>query len=415
MKNKAYNIPLNVPTRTAHKYLEVIERGYVKYLEAIDICGKYIMYQQFNKLVDLMEPTLNTSLSSERVARTIIKRLTELGFIESSNINRNKFLYLKKPAFAFLSQDYINSSRVNLGKDIKNDKFQISILKVEYLLRFGDLIHSETMFNQLNRITKHIYTTIIKQGNNYGYSLESIEEILQFNNFGDVIAFIQENPEHKCKIGIIRGLWLGLGTLYKKMILQKQTVTDTPEYYKLFVKKSGEVIIHYIPNIIIFDVAHDKKYYRERSMKLFHSFYEIEDNDLRDVQQNYIKNKDMGYTGKNHIGYKITLIGSNKDILLQKKSVIDEDINSSVNSPIMDYTSVVDLEIGKYTLHASRLGNKYQEKQDNLIDSMITQQLNRISKNTTEFKTKKHNKGSEEGDKNIEAATKILNLVNNNY
>lgn len=409
---KEYSMPLNIPPQSSYKYLEIIEKGYAKYLEVIDLCGKFIMYQQFNSLVEHFEPTLTKAASRERVARLIIKRLIELGFVDSSNINKNKFLYLKKPSFSFSVGDYINSSRVNLGNDIKNDKFQISILKIEYLLKYGEALHSNTMFAQLKEITRHIYSTIIKQGNNYGYSLNVIERILQLDDYLEIINYINENPEYKTKLGIIRGLWVGVGSLFRKMLLQKQTVTEKPEHYKLFVKKDGEVILHYIPNIIIFDVAHDKKYYRERSVKLFHAFYEIENNELRDVQQNYIKDKSsMGFSGQHHIGYKITLIGSNKSILMQKKLVIDEDINASPNSPLMDYTSIFDLEIGRYTLHASRLGNSYQEKQDIILGNAILGQLERIkgltNKSSSIENSIKDNKDTEKAS----AAQRILDLV----
>lgn len=406
IRNKIYEVPLNIPSTTAHKYIEVIEKGYAKYLEIIDLCGKFIMYQQFYKLVSILEPSLTTDESRERTARRYIKKLKELGFIDNGNINKNKFLYLKKPGFAFTACDYINSSRINLSNDLKNDRFRISLLKVEYLLQYGEIIHNSTMFRQLMSITKHVYKVIIKTGNNYEYSVESIERIMELENYKEISDFLKQNSEHKCRLGIIRSLWMDLGSFYRKMVLQKQTVTRTPEYYKLFIKNDGEVILHYIANIIIFDVSHDKKFYKDKSEKLFHAFYSIENNSLRDIQQTYISCGSMGYQGENHIGYRLTLIGSDEEVLNEKKYVIDEDINSSSTSPLMNYTIIVPLPIGNYMLHASRKGTKYQNKQDRMIENLILKQIIRLNKKKelkTKVKTQKKKKS---------AGQKILDIVN---
>lgn len=382
IRNKTYEVPLNVPSTTIHKYVEVIEKGYAKYLEAIDLCGKFIMYKQFYKLVGLFEPNLNKDESRERIGRFIIRKLEKLGFIFSSNINKNKFLYLKKPGLSFSAGDYKNSSRVTLSDDLKNDRFQISIMKVEYLLEHGEIIHNTTMFNQLMNITNHIYNTIVKTGNNYGYSCESIERVMEFEGYQEIFDFLEKNSEFEFRLGIIRSLWKDLGSLYRKLLLQKQTITHKPEYYKLFVKKDGEVMLHYIPSIIIFDASHDKKYYKDRAAKLFHAFYGIDRNNLRDVQKAYLFDKTMGYQGEHHIGYKLILIGTDEEVLNQKKAIIDEDINVSSTSPLMDYTIIVPLPIGNYILHASRKGSEYQIKQDEMIDNLILKQITRISESS---------------------------------
>jgi hypothetical protein len=378
--NKEYTLPKNIPASTTHKYVEIIEKGYAKLLESIDRCGKFIMYKQFYNLIKIMDKSDITEDTIQKKARLIIKRLTELGFIETSKINKNKFLYLKKSSFAFAEGDYINNSRVNPASDMKNDRFQIAILKVEYMLKHGEIIHSSTMLNQLKYITNHIYQTIMKTGNQYLYDVDVIEQILELDDFGKIKELIEEKSEYNNKIGIIRGLWLNLGTFYKRLLLQKQTVTEKPTFFKLYLKKNGEIIVHYIPNIVIFDVSRDKKFYTEKSAKLFHAFYGIEGNDLNEIQKNYMEDRSsMGFQGKSHIGYKLTLIGSDKEILEEKKAVLDENINSSINSPLMDKAYVVDLSIGKYLYHASRKGNEYYTKQDQLISNIILKQLIKYS------------------------------------
>lgn len=384
IRNKIYTIPKNIPPTTSHLYREVIEMGYAKYLEIIDKCGKFIMYQQFNKLVEVLDNLQITEKCLENKTRAIIKKLTKLGFIETNSINRNKFLYLKKPAFAFSDGDYINSSRVNIARDMKNDRFQIAILKVDYMLEYGEIIHSSTMLNQLKYITNHIYQNVRKTGNQYSYDVDIIEQILELDDFAKIKKLIDENPEYSNKLGIVRGLWANLGTFYKKLLLQKQTVTDKPAFFRLYIKTNGEITVHYIPNIVIFDVSRDKKFYKEKVDKLFHAFYGIEGNNLTEIQKIYMKDRtSMGFQGESHIGYKITLIGSDKEILKEKKTVIDENINSSSNSPLMDKTDIVALPIGMYLYHASRKGKEHYHKQDEMISNIILKQLIKYSDSST--------------------------------
>jgi hypothetical protein len=380
IKNKRYEIPLNIPQSTSHKYSEVIEKQYAKYLDAINQCGKFIMFRQFFKLTEAFSPTENTEVDKERNGLRIIKRIADLGFIDTASINKNKYIYLKKAAFALSEGDYKNSTRISLASDLKNDRFQIAILKSEYLLQYGEIIHSSTMFTQLKTITTHIFNTIRKTGNSFGYALENIEELLELDDYIKIKEYLDQYPEFQFKFGIIRGLWSEIGSLYKKMLLQKQTVTDKPILFKLFVKKDGEIILHYIANIVIFDVSHDGRFYKDKAEKLFHAFYSVEGNNLRDIQKTYLKDKNMGYQGEHHLGYKLTLIGADEEVLMKKKEVVDEGIDSSVNSPLMDYTEIVPLPIGQYLLHASRKNNEYADKQDDMINNLILKQLNRINK-----------------------------------
>lgn len=377
--SKEYTLPINIPQNTDYKYLEVIQKGYAKYLEAIDLCGRMIMFKQFYELVDLLNKGSLKNSSRERIGLNIIKRLTELGFVDSHYINRNKFLYLKRPAIAIVSGNYNSGQRVNLDKDLKNDKFQVSILKAEYLLKYKEFIHGSTMLNQLKDITKHIHKTAAKSGNIYGYSLEVVEEILSMDDYLEIINCIKRSPEHRFKLGIIRGLWQDLGMQYRKMLLHKQTISRKPSYYKLFIKKDGEIILHYIPNVIIFDVAHDASFYREKAQKLFHAFYGIQGNSLREVQKYYLARGNMGYQGEHHIGYKITLIGSDELVLNEKKNIIDSDLNESINSPLMGYTHIITLNIGHYLYHASHKRGSYFSKQEDMINNIISKQVVKIT------------------------------------
>ena len=127
--------------------------------------------------------------------------------------------------------------------------------------------------------------------------------------------------------------------------IPKETVLLKPVYLKLFVGTDGQVILHYIPNIIIFDVSRDKKYFLDKSEKLFNAFYKIEGNALRGIRNAYLKSgrKNMGYEGEHHIGYVLTIVGEDLGVLKQKSGAINETIGSSVNTPVMDEVKLLRL------------------------------------------------------------------------
>lgn len=52
--NKKYEVPLNIPLKYEHKYIEVISNGWAKYIEAITVCGNCCMLRQFTELINVM-------------------------------------------------------------------------------------------------------------------------------------------------------------------------------------------------------------------------------------------------------------------------------------------------------------------------------------------------------------------------
>ncbi len=380
---KKYVVPLNIPKTHTHKYQEVINLGYAKYLDMVYNCGKFIMFNQFQQLLEKYEGKNRTEESNQTIASNIVSRLEDLGFINSEYINKNKFIYLRKPAFAIVYGNYKNNARLNLNKELKNDRFKIAIMTVELFLKRDIILHNTYMMEQLKRITKDILVRIQQTGNKFNYALTSIQEILSLDDYKEILDYLNEYSEYHYKLGVVRDLWSGVGNLYRKLILQRQTVTPNPAFYKTFVKESGEIVLHYAPNIIIFDVSHDRRYYKDKCVKLFYDFSNIGNNVLRGIQKEFLssKRKSMGHIGDNHIGYRIVLIGEDKEILEGKKSVIDEDINSSINSPLIDYADIVPVDIGKYLYHASRKSNKFSEKHNERIDSIIASKVASLDKN----------------------------------
>ncbi len=394
---KEYQIPKNAPETTRHKYRKVIDSGYAPYLDVVYHCDGFAMYKQIYKLVKKNDGVKRSDNACYKRAIRMIKNLEQLGFVGTGHINQNKFMYLKKPAFALVAGDYMHSGRVNLAKDFKNDKFRIAILKMEYFIERDELLHNKSMFYHLTRITKQLRMKIYETDNKYGYSLEAIDEILKLNDYHEIKKYLEAHPEYRYKLDVVRVLWNELGTLYAKMVFQRETVLLKPVYLKLFVGTDGQVILHYIPNIIIFDVSRDKKYFLDKSEKLFNAFYKIEGNALRGIRNAYLKSgrKNMGYEGEHHIGYVLTIVGEDLGVLKQKSGAINETIGSSVNTPVMDEVKVVALDTGQYLYHVSRKGNEYSRAHDERIESLIASKLIEIERKNEEKRRARLEKESE--------------------
>ena len=396
-KNKKYQVPLNIPETTKIKYLNVIALDYAKYLDVVYHCGKFIVFKQFYKLVECFDGESRTEKSNETIGLKIIHELERLGFIKSDYVNRNKYFYLRKPAIALCVGDYNTSQKVNLARDLKNRKFKTAILHIEYFLKYKEVLHNSSMMWQLKHITEEFLIRILQTGNKYNYDIQMIEDILKLDDYTEIKRFIESVPEYVSKLDIIRELWLRVGELYRKMILQNQTVLPEPAYLKLHVSQEGKVLLHYLPNIAIFDVSFDEKYYSDRMERLFHAFFNIEGNVLMNVQKAYLGSKrtGMGYNHQHHIGYKLTLVGIDKELLLEKKKLIDSNIGASINSPLMDYADIVYLPINQYILHASRRSNSYGKAHDERIEREILNKLNRLNIN------KKQRRNREDIDKEM--------------
>jgi hypothetical protein len=377
-ENKKYEVPAELPTKSTYKYFEIISEGYAKYLDIIYLSGGFIMYKQITKLIAIMDGKNRTQETNEKYTYLMLKRLEQLKFIGSEYINTNKFIYLRKPALILLTNNINTTQRINLNKDLKNDKFKTSILKVEYLIENNELIHHRTMFNQLIAITQTMLNKIMNSGNKYNYNIDVINELIKQNSYDDAFRLLELHEEYKYKLEVVREFWLHIGKLFSKLILQRQTVTSYPNYGKCYVNADGRVILHYVPTIIIFDVSHDERYYREKCIKLFYDFTQMNLNNLRDIQKEYISStgRSLGFIGENHIGYKLLLIGDDMKVLNVKKHVIDQNINSSNTSPLMGYADVIEVNTKHYFEHSSRKNNSVSNKQDKKINEKI--QINKV-------------------------------------
>jgi hypothetical protein len=333
-----------------------------------------------------------TAKSNISIGNRIINELEDLGFVACDFFNQNKYLYLKKPSLALIDGDYNTGTRNNLAKSLKNNKFMFALMNVEYFLQNNSILHFSDMHSQLLYITKVIYREIIRTHNKYRYDCSSIEQILDFASINSAIQFIENKPEHECKLGIIRTLWTVVGKLYKSMLLQRQTVLLTPEYLNVFSHDSGEIILHYIPDIVFYDISKDKAFYKEKMQSLFSVFNSIQDNDLRNMNAQYIRNKRFEPLGKHIFGFKATLLGVDEEVLLEKKHVIDSEL-SNPYSPVMDYTTIFAFDLGKYLYHASRKSNAFANKHDEMLTNLILRRYIAISSKNNVLTDK--NKSSE--------------------
>lgn len=405
--NKTYDLPEGIKKNIEHKYIEVINKNYSKYLDIIYRCDGFCMYKQFYKLYSMLEIKRNINdATAEVCGNKVINRLIELGFVDCENINTSKFLYLKKPSISLIEGSYKETKKkINLAKDLKNDRFISSIMKIEYFTQHKIFLNTNIYFIHLKNITTQIHETIRKTGNKYRYAIQAIEHILNMDNYSDIKEFIDSTNEFNCKLGIIRELWTNLGYYFKKMILKKQLISLNPDFFKLYVTSEGQVLIHYIVNIVILDINHDLNYYKNKSNSLLTVFYNIANNDLYDVQSSYLSSNktSMGRTTSHHLGYTLTLIGYDYDKLLKKAAVINENIGVNINSPLMMKCNIEFLDVSNYLKHSSQKLNSYSTHKNELIDRVIYKKLNEINDTNNRINPIEE----------INPIDKLANIVNN--
>lgn len=372
INDKKYKVPDNITERTRCKYVEVIDKGWARYLDVLVQCGQFCMQQQFTKLLEILNTDRNikdTTLNS--YSSRIIKRLEELKFIGSDYINNYKFIYLRQPSFSLVEGDYINNYRINFKKDFKSDKFLNSILRVEYFLEYKNFTPYSNMHEQLYEITKDVYDLIVETGNGYEYDLKAIEKILDLKKYSDITKYLNTTNEYKNKLGIIRPLWNHLGKEYWKMGRHRQTISSKPFYLKYHVLNTGEITIHYIPKIIIIDSNRELDYFKDKSNSFFYMFFDMPNNNTLNMQRNFIEKGILGSEHDNILGYTVEIIGSDEKNLRKKIEVLNEQFGENEYSPMVTKSSFVSLNIDKY-INKSRKGevkmfNKYEKKIEEYI------------------------------------------------
>lgn len=353
LNNKKYNIPKNVPKSTKFKYIHIIQRDYSKYLEAISISGGMCMFMQFRKLVNAFYGNNSLADGTIRVyASSIINELEDLGFIGTEYLNKNKYIYLKHTAYALVEGDYKTNKRLRLKTELKIDRFTINITKMEYLIKYRESLSSAIIEEQLTLITKNILDLIIKSGNQYGFDINTIKEIIEMGTYCKVKKILDDSIEANIKLGVIRFLWSELAKELWKLSLQGQTIEATPFHLKLNLLKDGRITIHYAPTIIIFDTSKDLQFYANQSNNYFNIFYRMPGNATQVLKSEYIKNKDFGYPHFNRIGYTIKIIGSFEGKLQSKVDVLNipyyREDDTNEHTPLVYPCTFRQVEVANY-------------------------------------------------------------------
>ncbi|UYZ38962.1 hypothetical protein OD350_29175 (plasmid) [Clostridium beijerinckii] len=356
------NLPINIPEGLKYKYVYVLEKKYDKLLKHIYSVGLYCTYRQFYALYHKLNPTLTENYIKKKCT-SIIQKLEDSGFIEVNNINRNKYFYLKKPALALFTGDYKKVPRFNHGQNMKNDKFLISLMKLEYYITNDFIINNSNLIHHLYSLTKRIHAATLKYPK-LSYNMEDLEYIIQETDYDGIKKRVKDYPHDN----ILKIIWIDIYNIYRKLLLQNQTVSPNPSYFKLFIV-GDSLRLHYAPNILIFDL-HEIKYYEKKLNNLFHEFFNITSNITKDIQSNFKKNSTLGSKQNNHIGYSLSLIGYNKESLEKKIAHINRFIDNNPHTPIINDANYIYIDIAKYINHSTQY-NSALVNADNYVDTNI--------------------------------------------
>jgi len=379
LKDKSYNIPVNAPLSSEHRYLDVINKGYSKYLDSIYQCGNLCMLSQFVDIVKNFEADRGFSENYYyKFSINIIKDLEKLGFISTHYLNRHKYIYLKQPTFALISGNYKVSRRANKRNDLKTEKFFSTIIRMEYLLKYGETFSHEYLDSQLLQITKAALNLIIDSGNTYKHDITTIKRIIELGTYKRIGTIVNNTRENNTRLGIIRFIWKELGKEFWKIGLQGQFISKKPYHFKLNLLPDGRITLHYAPMIMIIDSFYDTDFYKGQSNKFFHMFFNMNGNVTQSIKQEYLLNKDFSYPHFNRVGYTIKVIGSNERQLKEKINILNMPFDGdNQHSPLIAPCDYVCIDIEDYFKYSSNVSsdNKDFETANDNIDKLIKKQL----------------------------------------
>lgn len=379
IKNKNYIIPKNVSKSSIRKYKYVINSDYAKYIYAIASCGGVCMLRQFIELLKVMDAESNLTFNGyTRRARIIIDELESFGFVEVGYLNRNKYILLKHSSVALATGDYKTHKRVSEKNIFKSDKFINSITKMQGLLDYDFIYEYQEIWEQLIEITKKLYKAIIDNGNIKGYDISLIEKIIELSDYKKITVALENKSEHKHKLGAVRLVWTELANLFIKISQKGCLISSEPLYFKIFHHSDGLVSLHYVPVVVIYDSMKSLEYYDIQKTFLTNGFYHIRDNNTLGLRDEYEKNKTLGYEHFNRIGYTVKIIGSNEDVIIKKKEIMDEPYNNGgIYISMIKKSEYCIVDIEKYINHsniASGDNENFDDKTRNMektIESLV--------------------------------------------
>ena len=361
--------PLNLPKSRELNYIETIKKGYDKYLKLIYYLGGLCTYSQFADIVYKFNPDLSQKYI-EIKSRKIIQNMIRLKLIQSENLNKYKFFYLKRFALSIITNDYNNCSLLNISKSLKTNNFKTHLMIVENYIKNNNIISLNNGDMQLLFITKQLYQQK-KLFSELDFDTELLEKIIQDGGIKNCKASVENLPNNN----LIKILWIDIKSIFDNLKLQKQPIAKKPYYLKLYYK-NNKMTLHYVPEIIIFD-THDFKYYSKKITSLFYKFYNINSNEVRDMKKSFTENNSLGYKGFNHIGYVLTIIGYNKNELLQKQKYINSYIQENPNNIMLTDINIQYIDISKYFNNSSQNDTIFNEI-DNKFDLLLEEKIKNI-------------------------------------
>lgn len=362
------NIPLNIPVTQRRKYEYVVEKGFDKYLKVIFNLGSYITFQQFYKLFEIFNTDLSNSYCKLK-ANSTIKELEELKFISVDTIGKHKYFYLKAPSLAICVGDYSKIPKTNhKNVNLKNNKFLTCLMKVEYYLQYQDIITSDTLYKHLKALTKNILDLTIKY--NLDYNTSFLNAIYSSSDYKKIKDTASQLPEDD----LIHIIWVDLYNLYYKLLCQGQTLSLRPIYFKLNIL-GKKLKLHYIPEIIIFDL-HKTNYYELKMDRLLSDLINIKSNTINDLRKNFKPNQEIGDPRVNIIGYGLNIIGTDEVLLNQKSKVISDYGKNNTNSPFVCVKTCY-INLSNYFSYTYRKLDVV-EKIDEQVESIVNKKLNEI-------------------------------------
>lgn len=391
---KKYKLPMNLPSSVKHKYVEVIEKEYAKYVDIIYHFGGYVMLEQMIKIVTIYEGSNKKESTNRKRTYKILKKLKELDFVKDEYINRYKYIYLRKAGLALATGDYKTSKRISAVKNIKNEKFKIAITKAEYFLEHEEIITNQTFFHALLKITHLVKMQIKKNEDTDIYSIALINKILLSKSFKDVFKILEDDKDSKNKLGHIYYLWTGIGKNFINFINQNIGMLMKTEHFNIRYSRYGKYkyVIDYIPNVVIFDIDKSYKYLKNKIYNISFN-YECPGSgatcNLRSTYNESKKyNRELFVDSKKtfakddvwcRYGLVINIISNNKKLTEEKKEKYNEK-NSSSNVRVGEI-DIIEINTDKYFLHASR-GNKIKSNKDKKLHSTIYKELIRLRENS---------------------------------
>lgn len=364
--NKSINMPLNLPSSKETDYIISTKKGYDKICTLLYSLGCVCTFDQFKRIYKKNNPKISDSYLDKKTLR-IITEMEKLKLIGIDNINTYKFLYLKKFAFVFATGDYTKYKKQSMSITLKDRNFKINLMKVEYYIKYNEIIKLDNLTNDLLTITNYIYNAK-KKDNNLPYDLKLLNKIIKdkgIKNCYDEVDKLSEN-------NLIRIVWININNIYINLRKQNQTIGAVPLYLKLY-KKDSLLTLHYAPTIIIFDVF-NISYYSKKISELYTKYFHIVSNHTRDMRRYYLENGTLGWEGYNHFGYNIKIIGYNNLELLEKKNYVDKFINENPNGILLTNCFIEYIDISKYFLHSSRKNDVF-DNIDITFDKLLSEKL----------------------------------------